>query len=287
MGLGKPEMRKQGRIVGGTPILQSQFGPKSFMVHVLFVDNDGTLYTGCGGALMDEFHVLTAAHCFDFLPEDEQIGLRLYGIAAGDVNLAAAPNVEQIIVASDLVVHPSWNPSNFANDVAVILLQTAASVDTFILLPSDATDAEQELMEVGDPVVVAGWGTTSEGGDASDNLLMVELEIKSDSACSNLYTSDPDLFLCAGPSNTNEQKDSCQGDSGGPLFVEAPNNRNFVVGIVSFGNGCAREDFFGVYAEVATYDSFIRAQLTSTPSNAVTIVPSLLLLLFLSYIKFL
>lgn len=108
--------------------------------------------------------------------------------------------------------------------------------------------------EIGDPFVVSGWGTTSEGGGTSQILREVTLPYVSDQDCVEVYGQENianDVMICAGG---EKGRDSCQGDSGGPLTFSG-----FHVGIVSWGYGCAREGFPGVYAQTDGLLDFIES----------------------------
>ena len=109
-----------------------------------------------------------------------------------------------------------------------------------------------------------GWGATSEGGSTSRYLLKAQVPFVSDSVCGSSYgrqlvASD---MLCAGPLAGGT--DTCQGDSGGPM-VKSVNGAWVQVGIVSWGNGCARRNYPGVYTEVSTFASAISAAMARLP----------------------
>ncbi|XP_057369657.1 trypsin-1-like [Daphnia carinata] len=109
------------------------------------------------------------------------------------------------------------------------------------------------------PAVVAGWGTTSSGGSASDVLMKADVTIRENSVCSSQYGSDfnSNAMLCA----SADGKDACQGDSGGPIFVDGVQ-----VGITSFGRGCADPDHAGVYTRISTYINWIKTTQANTSS---------------------
>ena len=96
--------------------------------------------------------------------------------------------------------------------------------------------------------VTAGWGTTSESGCLSKNLLKVTVPLVSQADCSVSYPDGiNDSMICAGFPEGG--KDSCQGDSGGPILTGTGANRT-LAGIVSWGEGCARPNKYGVYSKV-------------------------------------
>jgi len=101
---------------------------------------------------------------------------------------------------------------------------------------------------------VAGWGTTSENGSISNTLMKVDVPFVTKDACQKAYSEDnieiTDRMLCAGFEEGG--KDSCQGDSGGPLVYKTKSSGNYyLVGVVSWGIGCARPHKYGVYSKVS------------------------------------
>jgi secreted trypsin-like serine protease len=139
--------------------------------------------------------------------------------------------------------HPNYNPANSdAYDAAVLTLDSPVSISPIKL----STSKHNVLEEPGRRLTVAGWGTTSAGGSTTDRMREVSVPLVSDAKAKASYGSQyfPQLMVAAG----QKGKGSYQGDSGGPLFrPTAPSTR---VGIVSFGIGCGRANFPGVYSEV-------------------------------------
>jgi secreted trypsin-like serine protease len=133
------------------------------------------------------------------------------------------------------------------NDILLIKLDSA-SRQTPALMGSVAG--------VPDRVTVVGWGLLTEGASrTSEKLMQVTVDRVSNSRCNAMYNTSgiqitDDMFCASTPG-----KDSCQGDSGGPAFESLAKDR--VVGIVSFGIGCARPDFPGVYTEIDNYMGWI------------------------------
>jgi secreted trypsin-like serine protease len=126
------------------------------------------------------------------------------------------------------------------NDVALLRLAS----------PSSYTPAQIGTPnDWGGAATAMGWGTTSEGGQPSDALLAVDLPLIRDRACQRMLgrTYDRSVMVCAGANGA----DTCQGDSGGPLMVPGGELGWKLVGVTSFGEGCARPGKPGVYAWVA------------------------------------
>ena len=140
------------------------------------------------------------------------------------------------------------------NDITLIKLQRPSEYAPIDLdQPGDNT-----WHEVGTNLVTAGWGTLSAGGGTPDKAQHVTVPVVPDCADSNYGPSvgieyNPETMVCAGMVGL----DACQGDSGGPLFGVAPTGARTLVGIVSFGIGCAAAGFPGVYARVQSYTDWI------------------------------
>jgi secreted trypsin-like serine protease len=107
-----------------------------------------------------------------------------------------------------------------------------------------------------------GWGTTSQGGDASSKLRIVTVPLVSHNTCTATpsYPGDIDqaTMICAG--YPQGSKDSCQGDSGGPLMHQGSDGVAKLYGVVSWGEGCAQKNKYGVYAKVSAFHSWVKKQ---------------------------
>jgi secreted trypsin-like serine protease len=219
------------QVVGGTPAAQGEF---PWMVH---------LSMGCGGALYRPTLVLTAAHCVGATGPNTGITATLGAVDLQDPN--------RIQVQSNYVHRaPSYTNYTAGDDWALIRLDSPVNLPT---LPIAHTTAYNN-----GTFTVAGWGRTTEGGFSSRYLLKAQVPFVSDSTCRNAYSYlVASEMICAGYSQGGV--DTCQGDSGGPMFRPDANNNWIQVGIVSFGNGCARPGYPGVYTEVSTFASAIKA----------------------------
>lgn len=206
----------------------------------------------CGGTLVSETFVVTAAHCSDF-------------ISAGNVQvLTGTRRLDGTGVRRNVVritIHPGWNPVTFDNDVAVWQLATAASGIPFATLAT-------EDGPVGANLLATGWGELSYGGVRPVNLQRVLLPLVDRGNCNDANSYDGLItanMLCAGQDAGGI--DTCQGDSGGPLTRGSGNS--VLTGITSWGTGCALPNLFGVYTRVSspTIRDFIVTTAGLSPPN--------------------
>lgn len=185
--------------------------------------------------------MLTAAHC------TAGYSASLMQIRAGSTYHGSGGHTRTI---SRFVNHPYYSSSTLKNDISI--LHFTAPLDTN--LPSISTIALPELDEsaaVGSLSVISGWGSTCESCGISSILRYVRIPIISNQDCNEAYEgSITDGMLCA--AYTEGYRDACQGDSGGSMVYD-----NVLEGIVSWGTGCARPHFPGVYTRVAYYRHWI------------------------------
>lgn len=168
----------------------------------------------------------------------------------GDISITQTAGPHRVHrIVSHIFVHTQYDSITMMNDVAVLRVSIPFNSVEGILGP--------EPMALSVPVTgttchLAGWGSTSEGADvASPNLMRVNLEIVDTRRCNISYQGMVvDNMFCAGTMSGG--RDACQGDSGGGLMCN-----NVITGIVSFGFGCGRPRFPGVYMDVSAYSEFI------------------------------
>lgn len=194
----------------------------------------------CGGSIIAIARILTAAHCTAGLSTSAM------QIRAGSTNNVIGGYTRTI---SRFVNHPSYTSSTLKNDISVLHLTTALDTSlptiSIIALPNQGESAA-----VGTLSKVSGWGALCEGCGGTTTLRYVMVPIISNSDCNLAYDgSVTDGMLCAGYPQGNS--DACQGDSGGPLSY------NVLEGIVSWGMGCARPNYPGVYTRVSYYRNWI------------------------------
>ncbi|KAF1925973.1 trypsin-like protease [Didymella exigua CBS 183.55] len=226
-------------IVGGTVAAAGDFP------FIVSLQQSGSHF--CGGSLLNANTVITAAHC--------TVGQTASSLTvrAGSLDRSSGGTVVRV---SSLTVHPSFSSSTLNNDVAIWKLATSIPTSSTIGYASLAASGSDPTS--GSTATVAGWGTLTSGGSSLPTTLRkVDVPVVSRATCRNNYSVSEitDNMFCAGV--TAGGKDSCQGDSGGPIV----NSSKTLIGLVSWGEGCAAAGKPGVYARVGTLRSFIDANL--------------------------
>lgn len=237
----QPPGEVQPNVVGGTPAAQGEF---PWMVRLWPMQ--------CGGALIRPNIVLTAAHCVPATGYNTSITATL--------NVVDLESPSAIQAQSDWVWRAlDYNGSSHGKDWALVRLQTSFNLPTLQLVAGTAYN--------GGTFTVAGWGATSEGGAQQRFLMKADVPYLTDFTCKSAYGSSyiSSEMICAG--YTSGGIDACQGDSGGPLFRRDASNRWVLVGITSWGHGCARSGYPGVYTQVSTFAQKIQDAVNSLSYN--------------------
>ncbi|XP_046748300.1 uncharacterized protein LOC124412466 [Diprion similis] len=227
----------EGRIVGGEATTIEEH---PYQISLVYFSSHR-----CGGSIITEYFVATAAHCVASLSSSLTSYLQ---IRVGSSYRNSGGTLYSI---SYFTYHDSYNSLTYDYDIAVIKVtlpfEFSTTVQPIEIPTSDYTLADGTL------VAVSGWGRLSSGGSLPTVLQVVEVPVLNNTYCAELYASTnpvTDRMICAGYDEGG--KDACQGDSGGPLFYE-----NILVGIVSWGDGCAGAYQPGVYSRVSVFREWL------------------------------
>ena len=226
------------RIVGGPPVET----PASYqwMASLQKLRPDGEARHFCGGTLIDPEWVLTAAHC---VADTEPAEFR---VVLGAFRLSGGGSVRQPI---EVRVHPDYDgDATHGADIALVRL-SAPVLDITPIEPVRAADRDH--WKAGSGARVLGWGVTKESGtEPSDELRWASVFIDADAALTTAYGEKFKASDMLGAGRSTGGFDACAGDSGGPLVVGTEKEGFRQVGIVSFGEGCGRPDYPGVYSRL-------------------------------------
>lgn len=298
------------KIVGGH---QAPPGSYPFQAGIIRVTTSGGKVTGlspmCGGTILTSRWILTAAHCFVEGEGGKVEGLRNTKnllVHVGNTSLIASEDQRDWIPIKRVIPHPKYVTGTNVNDIALIELErparrgVKAEQVTVVTRESESADlpADSELH-------IIGWGTTSEGGKPSAELLETKLTAVDRNQCNKVLTSalvnSPDArkaiedlsyvfnlspvgrqaledqlpriggvvtpqMFCAGAAV--DGIDTCQGDSGGPILKKKADGSFVQVGIVSFGIGCGHAELPGVYTRLALYTDWMKKTIAGNPPPA-------------------
>lgn len=244
------------KIIGGEI---ADVGDWTSTVALFANNNDGTPF--CGGALIAPRWVLTAAHCV--IGENTN---NLF-VWVGSENLNDNGGGEGIKVKK-IITHPKYNTVTFENDLALLELKSETAVYAIPLFIGE--------VEEGTQAAVVGWGSrnidplTGLGFNPSRLLYELQLPIVGLAQCRRIMEDQHHMgpvtktMICAGTLQGGQ--DTCQGDSGGPLMVNQ-NDQTRLVGIVSWGIGCAEAQTYGVYTRVNSFSKWIKSNIDAKPSS--------------------
>lgn len=270
----QPRSPDSPSIVGGQ---EAQPGAWPWMVALVAAsESDASEGQFCGGTLIDANWVLSAGHC-TFISNGSLLQPAQVDIVIGRHRLSSTDGQRVDVVK--IVRHPSYDHgSSYDNDLALFQLATPVAATSLKFI-----DAQLPALEAANrAVTVIGWGI-ADNDAPSDVLRQVQVPLVDLETCrlsyGELNGKVTDNMLCAGLKAGG--KDSCQGDSGGPLMTfDSTASVWRQVGIVSWGQGCAEPNYYGVYTKLSHYADWIVQQIpelatpTPTPTNTPTATPT-------------
>merc|ERR1719474_2565473 len=215
--------RKEGRIVGGVEATEHAW---PWQV-ALFIDDAWF----CGGSIISENYVLTAAHCAD--------GASYFDVMAGAHNVRESSEPNRVEVTSyNGWTHPMWNSQDLSGDLALVELPSPLPMNDYI--SASCLPAAGETPAVGSLVTVTGWGKPSDSAGGISPVLreVRDIPVMTNADCNAVFGIVGDGVICI---DTAGGRGSCNGDSGGPLVQmqggkwKAVGDKWVQVGIVSFG----------------------------------------------------
>ncbi|GFK55656.1 S1 family peptidase [Vibrio cholerae] len=234
------------RIIGGE---QAPVGEWPYMVALTTRDKS---MAWCGGSLLSERYVLTAAHCVD--KKDPSTMDVIVGAYDMD-NISAAERIR----VKRIYVHEAYVTAQGGNDIALLELESIPALNQFT---SIATEADFNLLRKDNLLTVIGFGSRKEENNVTSDspvkLHQVEVPFVPIEECrtqGGSYTKQGDGVFCAGAAG----KDSCTGDSGGPIFFRT-NHGLTQMGVVSWGTGCGRPNKPGVYTKLSAFKTWLDDQ---------------------------
>uniref|UniRef100_A0ABK0L809 Vitamin K-dependent protein C n=1 Tax=Rattus norvegicus TaxID=10116 RepID=A0ABK0L809_RAT len=242
------ELELGPRIVNGTLTKQGDSPWQAILL-------DSKKKLACGGVLIHTSWVLTAAHC---LESSKKLTVRL-----GEYDLRRRDPWELDLDIKEVLVHPNYTRSNSDNDIALLRLSQPATLSKTIVpicLPNSGL--AQELSQAGQETVVTGWGYQSDKvKDGRRNrtfiLTFIRIPLAARNDCMQVMNNVvSENMLCAGI--IGDTRDACDGDSGGPMVVFFRGTW-FLVGLVSWGEGCGHLNNYGVYTKVGSYLKWIHS----------------------------
>ncbi|XP_062866545.1 coagulation factor VII [Trichomycterus rosablanca] len=246
--INQPEQDSRARIVGGSECPRGhcpwqvllKYGEKGF----------------CGGVIIKPTWILTASHCL------EKLKVKFLKIVSGEHDIEENEGSEQTIEVEEMILHPTYVPATADSDIALLRLRHPVVYSTYavpVCLPTKS-QAERELWAISKHTV-SGWGKRSEEGPTSRVLRKLDVPRiwTQDCVTASKVTLTANMF-CAGYIEGKE--DSCKGDSGGPLVTHY-RKTTFLLGIVSWGKGCARPGYYGIYTRVSNYLKWIHTHVSA------------------------
>jgi secreted trypsin-like serine protease len=239
-----------GKIVGGQVARPYEF---PWQVSIRHKSSDGHY---CGGSIINEQWVVSSASCMGGETP------ATVSVVVGEHEMGEISIVRQVHEVNSIFVHEDYRFRTHENDISVIKtsLGIVFSVQIQpICAPDPAVTYHYSLSQV------SGWGTVDSGpgGETPLTLRYVTLNVTTQEFCQDAYNRDTiyNDMICASDNVGGIERDACEGDTGGPLSVKGSGAIFTLIGVVSWGNGCA-SGYPGVYSRVAYHAEWITDTIT-------------------------
>ncbi|KAH8415349.1 hypothetical protein KR222_004938, partial [Zaprionus bogoriensis] len=247
----------EARIINGTA---ARVEETKHLVSIRLKKHDRNFGSGhiCGGSLIARNKVLTAAHCLYNTAKKRYRLASEFIVVLGTLNRYERNNGTIVSEVSSIAYMNTFSPDSMRDDVGVMFLRTGLAGNGSHPTVSPIELATRQV-PAGANCQVVGWGRT-EKASLSNVLLLANVSTIRSQTCGSIYGSGmlPGM-LCAG--RLQGGTDSCQGDSGGPLMHEGR-----IIGVVSWGYGCAEPGLPGVYSDIQYYHRWIQQRSSSCRS---------------------
>ncbi|XP_042858075.1 trypsin-1-like [Penaeus japonicus] len=238
------------RIVGGTAVSPAHKYPWQ-----VGLGQAGYYGYKCGGSIINDRYVLTAAHCF-YDNDGNRVSDVGLVVGVGDHDMLSSTDdvagVTLFVPVKTVILHEKYDPKGYDYDIALLQLNQTLNLASHPQVRAVCLPADDTKTYAGMNGIASGWGALRENGTQPNKLMEVTLPILNPNCWDKAVT---DRMLCAGLPEGG--KDTCQGDSGGPLCVQE-GSKYVQVGVVSFGEGCAKPRSPGFYARVSKFLSWIK-----------------------------
>ncbi|EDW72975.1 uncharacterized protein Dwil_GK16888 [Drosophila willistoni] len=233
----------EGRITGGSAAAVGQF---PYQVG-LSLRLSALSSAWCGGSLIGNTWVLTAAHCTD--------GVQSVTVYLG-ATVRTSPELTHTVSSSDIIIHSGWNSANLRNDISLIKIPSV-TYTTKIQAVKIPAIASTYSTYAGQTAIASGWGRASDAASSvSSALNYVDLEVIANSVCASTYGSSIVVAsnICVATPNG---KSTCNGDSGGPLVLAS---NSLQIGLTSFGASAGCEKGYpAAFTRVTSYLDWIKS----------------------------
>ncbi|KAF9801678.1 hypothetical protein SFRURICE_018235 [Spodoptera frugiperda] len=238
------ERNEEARVVGG---MESNVNSFPWLGRLIYEKA-----FGCAASLINDRFVISAAHCM------KGFMWFLFRVKFGEHDRCDKNQQALMTRYVVKVIAHNFTLTDLSNDIA--LLKLNKPVEYSYAVKPVCLPTNDDKSYTSQTAIVAGWGAMNETGKWSCTVREAELPVLSNEACRNTNynaTKIKEVMMCAGFPET-AHKDACTGDSGGPLITENDDHMYDLIGVVSWGYGCARKGYPGVYTRVTKYLDWIR-----------------------------